>query len=48
MMTDCGPTTDGPGAVFVDPGKYALYDCNALGLRWKELIAREKDLQGLL
>ena len=23
MMTDCGLTTDGPGAVFVDPGKYA-------------------------
>jgi hypothetical protein len=48
MMTDCGLTTDGPGAVFVDPGKYGLYDCNALGLRWKELIVREKELKSLI
>ncbi len=47
-MTDCGLTTDGPGAVFVDPGKYALYDCSALSLRWKELITREKDLRNLI
>ena len=48
MMTDCGLSTEGPGAVFVDPGKYDLYDCNALGLRWKELIAREKELKSLI
>ena len=24
--------------VLIDPGKYALYDCNTLGLCWKELI----------
>ena len=34
MMTDCGLTTDGPGAVFVDPGMYAnsSYRCDDLSL----------------
>ena len=50
MMTDCGLTTDGPGAVFVDPGKYAnsLSLQRRLVLRWKELIAREKELKSLI
>lgn len=48
MMTDCGLTTDGPGAAFVDPGEYDLYDCNALGLRWQKLIVREKELKSLI
>ena len=47
-INNCGLSEDGPGAVFVDPGKYALYDCNTLGLRWKELITREKDLRNLI
>jgi hypothetical protein len=48
MMTDCGPAADGPGAVFVDPGKYTFYDCNALGVRWKDLTARQRELQNLI
>jgi hypothetical protein len=50
MMTNCGLTTDGPGAVFVDPGMYAnsLYHCDDLILRWKVLLAREKDLKSLI
>jgi hypothetical protein len=50
IMTGCGLTTDGPGTVFVDPGKYAnsQYHCDDLILRWKELLAREKDLKGLI
>jgi hypothetical protein len=34
--------------VFVDPGRNALYDCNALGVRWKSLTARQKELQNLI
>ena len=50
MMTDCGLTTDGPGAVFVDPGKYAnsQYHCDDLIRRWKVLLAREKELKSLI
>ena len=48
VMTNCGLTTDGPGAVFVDPGKYVLYDCNALCVLWKNLTARQKELQNLI
>lgn len=50
MMTNCGLTTDGPGALFVDPGMYAnsLYHCDDLIRRWKELLARQKDLKSLI
>ena len=48
MMTDCGLTTDGPGAAFVDPGKYDAYHCDDLIRRWKVLIARQKDPKSLI
>ncbi len=50
MMTDCGLTADGPCAVFVDPGKYAILNMTATPLSgagkyclrarrtWKNLI----------
>jgi len=44
-ITNCGLSEEGPGGLFVDPGKYALYGCNDLALERTKLIAREKDLR---
>ena len=43
----CG-LSDGPGAIWVDPGKFAFYHCEDLARRWKELVEREKELRGLI
>jgi hypothetical protein len=42
----CG--SDDPGAMWVDLGKFAFYKCDDLAQRWKELVARENDLRGLI
>jgi len=39
---------DGPGTLLVDPGRYSAYHCNDLTARWKVLVAREKELHGLM
>jgi len=46
-LTGCG-TSDGAGALFVDPGRYTLYHCDDLATRRKALIARENELRGLI
>jgi hypothetical protein len=46
IVTGCG--SDGPGAIWVDPGKYTLYKCDDLARRWKALITREDELRGLI
>jgi hypothetical protein len=46
-LAGCG-TSDGPGALLVDPGRYSAYHCNDLAARWKILVAREKDLRALM
>jgi hypothetical protein len=50
MITNCGLSTDGPGAAFVDPGMYAnsSYHCDDLFRRLKVLTARQKELQNLI
>ena len=40
--------TDGAGSILVDPGHYVAYHCNELPARWKVLVAREKQLRGLI
>ena len=45
-LAGCG--SDGPGAIFVDPGRYTLYHCDDLATRRKALIAREGELRGLM
>jgi len=47
-LTGCGLSTDGAGALFVDPGRYTLYHCDDLAARRKVLIARENELRGLI
>ena len=47
-LTGCGLSTDGAGALFVDPGRYTLYHCDDLAARRKILIARENELRGLI
>jgi hypothetical protein len=47
-LTGCGLSTDGAGALFVDPGRYTLYHCDDLAARRKMLIARENELRGLI
>jgi hypothetical protein len=46
-LTGCGPDL-GPGTMMVDPGRYSVYHCNDLAARWKVLVAREKELRGLM
>jgi hypothetical protein len=46
-LAGCG-LSDGAGAIFVDPGRYALYHCDDLAAQRKLLIARENELRGLI
>jgi hypothetical protein len=46
IVTGCG--SDGPGVIWVDPGKYTFYKCDDLARRWKALITREDELRGLI
>jgi hypothetical protein len=46
-LTGCG-ANDGAGSLLIDPGKYDAYHCNDLATRWKVLVAREKELHGLI
>jgi hypothetical protein len=46
-LAGCGTGGD-PGALLIDPGRYSAYHCNDLAARWKVLVAREKDLRGLM
>jgi hypothetical protein len=39
---------EGVGTVLVDPGRYSAYHCNDLAEQWKTLVAREKELRGLM
>jgi hypothetical protein len=46
-LAGCG-MGDGAGAMLVDPGHYSAYHCEELAARWKVLVAREKELRGLM
>jgi hypothetical protein len=46
-LAGCGASGD-PGAFLIDPGRYDAYRCNDLATRWKVLVAREKELRGLM
>jgi hypothetical protein len=39
---------NGPGSVFVDPGKFDSYHCSDLVARWAQSNAREKELRNLM
>ena len=43
-LTGCG-LGNGPGSVFVDPGKFDGYHCNDLIARWQQDTQREKELR---
>src|SRR5262249_62380834 len=46
-LTGCG-LSDGAGALFVDPSRYALYRCEDLATRRQVLTTRENELRGLI
>jgi hypothetical protein len=46
-LAGCG-FTEGPGALIVDPSRYDGYHCNELTTQLKSLVAREKELRGLM
>jgi hypothetical protein len=46
-LAGCGSGV-GTGELLVDPGRYSAFHCNEIAARWKELIARENDLRGLM
>jgi hypothetical protein len=47
VLSSCAQP-DGPGAFLIDPGRYSAYHCSDLIARWKVLVAREKELHGLM
>jgi hypothetical protein len=47
VLGSCG-MTDGAASFLVDPGHYSVYHCNDFVARWKVLVAREKELHGLI
>lgn len=47
-LNGCGLSSDGAGALFVDPGRFTLYHCDDLAARRKVLVARENELRGLI
>jgi hypothetical protein len=46
-LTGCGASNDA-GSLLIDPGRYDAYHCDELAARWKVLVAREKELKGLI
>jgi len=40
--------SNGAGTILIDPGRYSAYHCNDLATRSKVLVAREKELRGLM
>jgi hypothetical protein len=46
-LAGCGASGD-PGSFLIDPGRYDAYRCNELATQWKVLVAREKELRGLM
>jgi hypothetical protein len=48
LFTLAGCGSDGAGALFVDPGRYAFYHCDDLEARRKVLAARETELRNLM
>jgi hypothetical protein len=46
-LAGCG-LSDGAGALFVDPGRYAVYRCEDLAARRQVLTTRENELRGLI
>jgi hypothetical protein len=48
VFTALSGCTNGAGSLLVDPGHYSAYHCNDLAAQWKVLVAREKELRGLM
>ncbi len=46
-LAGCG-LSDGPGALFVDPGHYAVLHCKQLIAEAQNLANRERDLRNLM
>ncbi|HEY1983012.1 MAG TPA: hypothetical protein VGH13_23270 [Xanthobacteraceae bacterium] len=47
VLAACG-LPEGAGTLLVDPGRYSAYHCNDLADQRKILVAREKELRGLM
>ncbi len=47
VLAGCGLGEDA-GTFMVDPSRYDAYHCNDLTAQWKALLAREKELRGLM
>jgi hypothetical protein len=45
-LSGCGVTD--AGSFLIDPGRYSVYHCDELATRWTALVAREKELHGLI
>jgi hypothetical protein len=47
MLAGCG-LSDGPGALFVDPGRYSILHCKQLIAESQNLANRERELRNLM
>ena len=47
MLAACS-LPQGAGTILIDPGRYSAYHCNELIDQWKLLVARERELHGLM
>jgi hypothetical protein len=47
LVGGCG-TSDGPGALYVDPAHYNFYHCDNLAKERQDLIQRENELRGFI
>jgi hypothetical protein len=47
-MTLAGCSSDGVGALMVDPSRYEGYNCKDLASQWKTLVTRENQLRNLI
>jgi hypothetical protein len=45
-LAGCGVTD--AGSFLIDPGRYSVYHCDELAKQWTALVAREKELHGLI
>lgn len=47
-LAGCSSTADQTSSAFVDPARYALYDCNQLATEYRTVVERENELRGLM
>ncbi len=48
VVAGCSTNADQFGSAFVDPARYALYNCQQLSAEYKTVVEKETELRGLM